>query len=67
MGAALCTFKYYEYSRIEDLEDKGILIGAYKGAFLADLVVNFVFAKTTHIYKKDFAHMETFCDDSLQV
>ena len=69
IGAALCTFnrKYYEYGRIEDLEDKGILTRAYEGELLAILVANFVYAKMTHLYKKDVAYIETFCNDGLQV
>lgn len=69
MNSALCTFdgKYYEYGRIEDLENKGISIGAYEGAFLADLVANFVYAKTAHLYKSKVSYMEIFRNDSLQV
>ena len=59
--------KYYEYGRIENLLDKGILIRAYEGAYFMDLVVTFVFSKTTYLFEASTLYMETFQDDSLQV
>lgn len=45
MRATILTFtnKYYEYSGDVNVEEKGLMIGGYKSAWLADLVAAYVF------------------------
>jgi hypothetical protein len=68
MGNTLITFedKYYEYDGNCDVYDKGLTIGGYESAWLADLVAAFVLENTQHMFK-----MTTFNgiyrDDSLVV
>ena len=38
--------KYYEYSGAGDTNDKGLAIGGYESAFLADLVASYLFEKS---------------------
>ena len=54
MNSTLITFrgKYYEYSGAGDATDKGLAIGGYESAFLADLVASYLFEKT----KRHFAY-----------
>ena len=46
MSSTLLTFedKYYEYGE-KGIETKGLAIGGYESAFLADLVVSYLFKK----------------------
>ena len=54
MKSNILTFrdKYYEYGRSEDKENKGLAIGGYESAFLADLVVSYIMEKTKGHFKK---------------
>lgn len=69
MRSSLLTFdrKYFEYGRVEDLDDKGISIGAYEWAFFADLVANFAYSKTSNVFEAETWFMETYRDDGLQL
>ena len=44
MGNTLLTFidKYYEYGGEEDVEERGLTIGGYESAWLADLVTSYI-------------------------
>jgi hypothetical protein len=52
MGNTLLTFvdKYYEYDGERDIMDKGLTIGGYESAWLADLVAAFVLENTTELF-----------------
>jgi hypothetical protein len=49
MGNTLLTFvdKYYEHDSKHDIRDKGLTIGSYESAWLADLVTAFILENTT--------------------
>jgi hypothetical protein len=53
MGNTLITFeeKYYEYDDDHDVNNKGLTIGGYESAWLADLVAAFVLENTQHMFK----------------
>jgi hypothetical protein len=53
MGSTLITFKdkYYEYNGDRDVNNKGLTIGGYESAWLADLVAVFVLENTQHMFK----------------
>ena len=59
--------KYYLYGREEDLEDKGISIGAYEGAFMADLVATYILANTTELFIHKTIFAGIYRDDGLLV
>jgi hypothetical protein len=48
----LLTFanNYYGYDGECEIKDKGLTIGGYKSAWLADLVAAFVFKKTANLF-----------------
>ena len=59
MGNTLLTFvdKYYEYAGSKSIDERGLTIGGYESAWLADLVASFIldnakdlFENTTHYY-----------------
>jgi hypothetical protein len=49
MSSTLLTFvdKYYEYDGDKDSNEKGLTIGGYESAWLADLVGAYILANTT--------------------
>jgi hypothetical protein len=53
MGNTLITFedKYYEYDSNRDVNDKGLIIGGYESAWLADLVAAFVLENRQHMFE----------------
>ena len=66
MGATLLTFmdKYYEYGGNEEADDRGLMIGGYESAWLADLVAAYILENTG----KHFAmakYQEIYRDDGL--
>jgi hypothetical protein len=54
MGNTLLTFvdRYYEYDGERDIRDKGLTIGGYESAWLADLVAAFVLENTTELFNE---------------
>jgi hypothetical protein len=68
MGNTLLTFvdKYYEYDGERDIRDKGLTIGSYKSAWLADLVAAFILENTTELFKGT-AYDGIYRDDSLVI
>ena len=53
MSSTLPTFedKYYEYGE-KGIETKGLVIGGYESAFLADLVASYLFKKCSNQFKE---------------
>ena len=54
MSATLLTFrdKYYEYGGGEEAKNRGLTIGGYESAWLADLAMAYVLEKTKKHFKK---------------
>jgi hypothetical protein len=52
MGNTLVTFvdKYYEYGGEADVEEKGLTIGGYESAWLADLVASYLLENTVEVF-----------------
>ena len=53
MGHTLITFrgKYFEYRSDEDLDSKGLTIGGFESAWLADLVACFLLEKCSDAFE----------------
>jgi len=58
MASCLITFdgKYFEYQGKGDKNDKGLAIGGYESAFLANLVASFLLEKTNNHFKNTKFH-----------
>ena len=54
MGNTLLTFmdKYYEYGGEVEVDKRGLTIGGYESAWLADLVVFYILENTTKCFDK---------------
>jgi len=54
MGSTLITFegKYWEYGGDKDIYDKGLTIGGYESAWLADLVAAYVLENTQSFFEE---------------
>ena len=52
MGNTLITFggKYWEYGGVPDVYEKGLTIGGYESAFLADLVAAYILENTQQFF-----------------
>ena len=52
MGNTLISFvdKYFEYNGDKEVKERGLTIGEYESAFLADLVVLYIFEKVRKIF-----------------
>jgi len=68
MVSCLNTFdgKYFEYQGKGDKNDKGLAIGGYESAFLADLVASFLLEKTNNHFKNTQFH-GIYRDDGIVV
>ena len=68
MGATLLTFvdKYYEYDGSCDIEEKGLTIGGYESAWLADLVASYILETTTEQFV-DMKYHGFYRDDGFGV
>ena len=68
MQSCLITFdsKYFEYRGDGDSTDKGLAIGGYESAFLADLVASFLLEKTNHHFENTKFH-GIYRDDGLVI
>ncbi len=53
MGNMLLTFvdKYYKYDNKREIHDKGLTIGGYEAAWLANLVAAFVLENTKESFE----------------
>jgi hypothetical protein len=53
MGNTLITFvdKYYEYGGEADVEEKGLTIGGFESAWLADLVASYLLENAVEVFK----------------
>ena len=58
MASCLITFnrKFYEYQGKGDQNDKGLAIGGYESAFLADLVASYLLEMTKHHFTNTRYH-----------
>ena len=58
MSSTLITFidKYYEYDGHKEVKDKGLTIGGYESAWLADLVGAYILKKTKHLFNHTRYH-----------
>ena len=68
MDAILLTFgdKYFEYGGGMKLEDKGLAIGGYESAWLADLAIAYIFEKSK-VELKELAFKRIYRDDGLGI
>ena len=68
MGSTLITFidKYYEYDGDKDLEEKGLTIGGYESAWLADLAGAYILANTQQHFQQTKYH-GIYRDDGIAV
>ena len=68
MGHTLLTFQgeYYEHGADDDVEEKGLMIGGYESAWLADLVAGFVLEKCQRHFRKAQYH-RIYRDDGIVV
>ena len=68
MGSTFLAFadQYYEYDGLVEVEDRGLTIGGYESAWLADLVVSFIFENTTQHFEDAMCN-GCYRDDELGV
>jgi hypothetical protein len=68
MGNTLLTFvnKYYEYSSNLDVEDRGLTIGGYESAWLADLCMAYIMDNSRNILE-DLIYDGIYRDDGIAV
>jgi hypothetical protein len=68
MGNTLLTFvnKYYEYGSNLDVEDRGLMIGRYESAWLADLCMAYVMDNSRDILD-DLIYDSIYRDDGIVV
>lgn len=54
MGNTLLNFagKYYKYGGSNDISGRGIIIGGYESAWLADLVASYLLNNSTELFEK---------------
>ena len=58
--------KYYEYYGGVDVEERGLTIGGFESAWLADLVVAFLFESLEHMFQ-DCPLFGCYRDDELAI
>lgn len=68
MDATLLTFvdKYYEYGGGHNINKRGLTIGDYESAWLADLVASFILKKTKRHFK-DALFSRIYQDDGITI
>jgi hypothetical protein len=68
MGSTFLTFvdKYYEYDGNVDIKDRGLTIGGYESAWLADLVISYIFENTKQHFT-DTIYNGCYRDDELGI
>ena len=67
MSNTLLTFvdKYYKYGGSVDPNKRGLTIGGYEFAWLADLVASFILEKTEDLFEKTTDYVGIYRDDGL--
>ena len=67
MGNTLITFidKYYEYGGAESINERGLTIGGYESAWLADLVASFILDNTKDLFDNTTLHYGIYRDDGI--
>ena len=69
MGNTIVSFrdKYYEYGVDPDSDCRGLTIGSFKSAFLADLEATYIFEKLHYLLEQHVKFIGTYCDDAIIV
>ena len=69
MGNTIVSFrdKYYEYGVNPDPDRRGLTIGGFESAFLADLEATYLFDKLNHIFESHTKFIGTYRDDEIVV
>ena len=69
MGNSLLTFvdKYYEYDGKREIQDKGLTMGGYELAWLADLVAAFILENSKDLFLDDAIYDRIYRDDGVVV
>jgi hypothetical protein len=69
MGNTIVSFqdKYYEYGVDPDPNRRGLTIGGFESAFLADLETTYIFQKLRHLYESYTSFIGTYRDDEIFV
>ena len=67
MCNTLITFidKYYKYGGFENINERGLTIGGYKSAWLADLVASYIFYSTKDLFVNTTLHYGICRDDGI--
>ncbi len=69
MGNTIVSFldKYNEYGVDPDPDRRGLTIGSFESAFLADLEASYIFNKLKQIWERYVRFLGTYCDDKIIV
>ena len=69
MGNTLITFidEFYEYGGSTEVEDKGLTIGGYESAWLADLVQSYILEMTKQVFEKCTNYYGFYRDDGIVI
>ena len=59
--------KYYEYGVDPDPDRRGLAIGGFESALLADLEASYIFDKLHHLLEQHVKFIGTYCDDEIIV
>jgi len=67
MGNTLITFKdkYYEYGGSTNIEERGLTIGGYESAWLADLVASFLLENSQDLFEQTSKYHGIYRDDGI--
>ena len=67
IGNTLITFigRYYEYGGSESINDRGLIIGGYESAWLADLVATFILDNSKDLFDDTRLHYGIYRDDGI--
>jgi hypothetical protein len=69
MGNTIVSFldKYYKCGVDPDPDRRGLTIGGFESAFLADLEASYIFDKLRHIWERDVRFLGTYRNDKIIV
>jgi hypothetical protein len=69
VGNMIVSFldKYYKYKVDPNPDKKGLTIGGFESAFLAELKASYIFNKLKHIWVKHVRFLGTYCNDKIIV
>jgi hypothetical protein len=69
MGNTIVSFRdrYYEYGVDPDPNRRGVTIGGFESAFLADLEATYIFEKLHHLLEQHIRLVGTYRDDKIIV